>query len=139
MILLSFNIRGVGGPLKQASMRRLLEKTHPSIIFLQETLVVASVARDFMHKLRPSWLACAASSVGKSGGLLALWDPTLLTFHQCSVQGEFYFPGSASNSIDLSICSTYMALVLTVKISGSDLMILAYWQQRISYSLEILI
>jgi hypothetical protein len=77
MILISINIRGVGGPLKQASMRRLLEKTQSSIIFLQETLVDAFVARDFMHQLRPSWLACATSSVGNSGSLLASWDPTL--------------------------------------------------------------
>jgi hypothetical protein len=77
MILLSFNVRGVGGPLKQASMRRLLEQTQPSIIFLQETLVDAAVARDFLHQFRPSWMSCAASSVGNSGGLLASWDPNL--------------------------------------------------------------
>jgi hypothetical protein len=77
MILLSLNIRGVGGPLKLASMRRLLEKTQPSIIFLQETLVDATAARNFMYTLRPDWMACATSSVGNSGGLLASWDPTL--------------------------------------------------------------
>lgn len=54
MILLSINIRGVGGPLKQTSLKRIIDQTHPSIIFLQETLVEASVARKFMHTLRPS-------------------------------------------------------------------------------------
>jgi hypothetical protein len=77
MILLSLNIRGVGGPLKLASMRRLLEKTHPSIIFLQETLVDAFAARDFMYHLRLNWMTCATSSIGNLGGLLASWDPTL--------------------------------------------------------------
>lgn len=35
----------------------------------------ASIARDFMYSLRPSWHSCAASSIGTSGGLLATWDP----------------------------------------------------------------
>jgi exonuclease III len=39
MILLSLNIRGVGGHLKAASFRRLLSHISPDIIFLQETLV----------------------------------------------------------------------------------------------------
>jgi hypothetical protein len=80
MILLSVNIRGVGGPLKRASLRRLLDLYKPTVIFLQETLVDASTARDFIHPLRPSWLTCAASSVGNSGGLLASWDPSFFDF-----------------------------------------------------------
>jgi exonuclease III len=97
MILLSCNIRGVGGPLKQASFRRLLDQTHPTIIFLQETMVAASVARDFMQLFRPSWLTCAASSVGTSGGLLVSWDPLFSIFPRCSVQEESCFPGLALN------------------------------------------
>jgi exonuclease III len=94
MILLSLNIRGVGGPLKLASMRRLLEKTHPSIIFLQETLVDASAARDFMHLLRPNWMTCAASSVGNSGGLLASWDPSLFDFLSMLSPGGILLSGT---------------------------------------------
>jgi hypothetical protein len=47
MILLSLNIRGVGGPLKLASMRRLLDKIHPTVILLQETLVDVEAAMEF--------------------------------------------------------------------------------------------
>jgi exonuclease III len=78
MILLSLNIRGVGGPLKTTSLRRLLSKTLPDIIFLQETLVVEEKAGLFMYSLRPEWLICDVSSVGKSGGLLVTWDPKKL-------------------------------------------------------------
>jgi exonuclease III len=46
MILLSLNIRGVGGTLKYASFRHLLDRVHPEIIFLQETLVHEQKARD---------------------------------------------------------------------------------------------
>jgi exonuclease III len=70
MILLSLNIRGVGGTLKTASLRRLLDRTLPDIIFLQETLVDEKRARIFINSLRPSWFVCAVNSVGKYGGLL---------------------------------------------------------------------
>jgi hypothetical protein len=93
MILLSLNIRGVGGPLKLASMRRLLENTQSSIIFLQETLVNASAAREFMLRLRPNWMICAASSVGTSGGLLASWDPSLFELEPMLSPGGILLTG----------------------------------------------
>jgi len=76
MILLSLNVRGVGGPLKLASMRRLLEKTFPNVIFLQETLVATEKARNFIYFLKPKWMICVVSSVGNFGGILVSWDPT---------------------------------------------------------------
>ena len=75
MIFLSLNLRGVGGPLKNASMRCLLDKTHPDVILLQETLVDEKKARFFMLHFFPSWLSCVVSSVGNSGSLLVTWDP----------------------------------------------------------------
>jgi exonuclease III len=93
MILLSLNIRGVGGASKFASLRSLLEKTQPTIIFLQETLVNASAARHFMHRLRPNWLICAASSVGTSGGLLAAWDPTYFDLRPMLCPGGILLTG----------------------------------------------
>jgi hypothetical protein len=77
MLLLSLNIRGTGGTLKKASVRRLLDQTRPEIIFFQETLVSAQNSRDFMHALRPSWVTCAVNALGTSGGLLVSWDPTI--------------------------------------------------------------
>jgi exonuclease III len=77
MLLLSLNIRGIGGTLKVASMRRLLERTRPDIVFLQETLSDEQKARDFLHHLRPSWVSTVVNSIGNSGGLLVSWDPNL--------------------------------------------------------------
>jgi exonuclease III len=77
MLLLSLNIRGIGGTLKAASVHRLLDQTRPDIVFLQETLVHEQKARDFMHLLRPSWVSSVVNSVGTSGGLLVTWDPNL--------------------------------------------------------------
>jgi hypothetical protein len=75
MILLTLNIRGVGGPLKLASFRRLVCKSSPNLIFLQETLVSAEKSRTFMNKIKPDWCVCVVSVVGTSGGLLVSWDP----------------------------------------------------------------
>jgi exonuclease III len=74
MILLTLNIRGVGGTLKLASMRRVFRKVNPDVILLQETLVDEEKARRFMVTLVPNWYICAVDSVGNSGGLLAAWD-----------------------------------------------------------------
>jgi hypothetical protein len=45
MIILSLNIRGIGGPLKTSAFRRLLLRLSPNIILLQETLTDGQKAR----------------------------------------------------------------------------------------------
>jgi hypothetical protein len=77
MIVLSLNIRGIGGTLKAAFFRRLLEHSKPDVLFLQETLVTDHSSRDFLHLFRPLWVSAAANSIGNSGGLLVAWDPSL--------------------------------------------------------------
>jgi hypothetical protein len=77
MIMLSLNLRGTGGTLKLASVRSVLDKTHPDIVFFQETLVHSEKARNFMSTLRPNWFSCVVNSVGTSGGLLVTWDPNV--------------------------------------------------------------
>jgi hypothetical protein len=75
MLMLSLNIRGIGGTLKVASVHRLLDRTHPNIVFLQETLADEKKVRDFLLQFRPSWATTAVNSIGNSGGLLVSWDP----------------------------------------------------------------
>jgi exonuclease III len=97
MILLSLNIRGVGGPHKLPSLRRLLDINKPDIIFLQETLVDEEKARKFLFSLCPSWMVCALSSMGKSGGLLAAWNPTHFlsgTFSVCRWNSAYRYTSS---------------------------------------------
>jgi exonuclease III len=80
MILFSLNIRGIGGSLKAVAFRRVLDDVRPDIIFLQETLVEDCKARAFLQVFRPTWVACAVSSLGTSGGLLVAWDPNSYTY-----------------------------------------------------------
>jgi exonuclease III len=64
MILMTLNIRGVGGTPKLHSLRRILIVHKPDILFLQETLVNEEKARHFLTSLCPSWMVSAVSSVG---------------------------------------------------------------------------
>jgi exonuclease III len=93
MIVLSLNIRGIGGTLKAASFRRLLELTKPDIIFLQETLSEAQKARDFVYLFRPSWYTVAISSVGNSGGLLVAWEPNSFDLSPSMITGGILCKG----------------------------------------------
>jgi exonuclease III len=95
MILLSINIRGVGGPLKSASMCRLLNRTHLDIIFLQETLVDEKRARSFITSLQLDWYTCTVSSVGKSGGLLVSWDPSKFDLTSYISCGGLFLKGTS--------------------------------------------
>ena len=84
MILLTLNVRGVGGTLKLASMCRLLNYIKPDIIFLQETLVDDEKARKNLLPLHPTWMFSDMSSVEKFDGLLVAWNLNtleLLPFH----------------------------------------------------------
>ena len=75
MILLSLNIRGVGGSQKLASVQRLISIHHLEIIFLQETLVDEIKACCFISKLKLDWHMTAVNSLDRSRGLLVAWDP----------------------------------------------------------------
>jgi hypothetical protein len=79
MILLSLNLRGIGGPLKAASLRWVLDSTKPNIVFFQETMVSDQKARVFAQRFRPSWVISAVSSEGSSSGLLVMWDPCFIS------------------------------------------------------------
>jgi hypothetical protein len=77
MILLSLNVRGVGGPHKLSSLHNILNFTKVDIVFFQETLVDELKAYNFMYSLCPTWYICVVSAVGKSEGLLATWNPSI--------------------------------------------------------------
>jgi hypothetical protein len=108
MLLLSLNVRGIGGTLKVASFHHLVDHTRPEIIFLQETLVSAQKARDFLYIFRPSWAVCSVNSVGNSGGLLVAWDPNLFDLVPYLTVGGILVTGkSFLHNRDLSLLNVY--------------------------------
>jgi hypothetical protein len=108
MILFSLNIRGVGGPHKMPSLRRLLDINKLDIIFLQETLVDEEKARKFIFSLCPSWMVCSLSSVGKSGGLLVAWNPYIFDLEEFMCVGGILLTGyHLPNNKKLSLINSY--------------------------------
>ena len=93
MLLLSHNIRGIGGTLKLASVRRVLDKTRPEIVLFQETMVLVEKACDFMFKIRPNWICCVISSNGSSGGLMVSWDPNFFYLTPSLTCGGIFLSG----------------------------------------------
>jgi hypothetical protein len=74
-------------------MRRLLSTTKPDIIFLQETLVDEEKARKFMFSLCPTWMYSVVRYVGKSGGLLAVWNPNIVDLQPYLCDGDILLTG----------------------------------------------
>jgi len=108
MLLLSLNIRGIGGTLKATSVRRPLDRTLSNIVFLQETLSDEQRARDFLLQLRPSWAVTVINSMGNSGGLLVSWDPNsfdLNTF--LTVEGILLTGVCISSKKELALLNVY--------------------------------
>jgi hypothetical protein len=75
MIVLSLNVRGVGGAPKFLSLKRLLELVKPDVFFVQETMVCGNKAREVFSKLLSQWKMCVVDSSGLSGGFLSSWNP----------------------------------------------------------------
>jgi hypothetical protein len=108
MILLSLNIRGVGVTLKSTSFQRIISRTSPDIIFLQETLVDGNKAINFLNTFRPSWLTCVVSLVGNSGGLLVTWDPSKFELVHYLCCGGIFLTGTCLwNKQSISLLNVY--------------------------------
>ena len=76
MLILSLNVRGLGGKTKSLSLRSLFSSLKPDFILLQETMCSAPPALFAFSKILPSWEYCAISARGISGGLLSASNPS---------------------------------------------------------------
>jgi exonuclease III len=74
MIFLSFNARGIGGPQKKLSLKRLLLSLKPDILFLQETMCSGEDAIKIVSQWLKNWSFSAVDAEGLSGGLLSGWS-----------------------------------------------------------------
>ena len=55
MNLVSVNIMGLGSGPKRATLKILIEKLKPGVLFLQETMSLTRNACDYFLKLKPNW------------------------------------------------------------------------------------
>jgi len=80
MIITTFNIRGLGGGPKKCALRRLFSTVRPDLILIQETMAPAWRACHYFLNIFPGWEVSAVDSVGHSGGLLCIWNPSICNF-----------------------------------------------------------
>lgn len=76
MIVLSWNIRGLGARIKRSSLRKLISSKNPAFVFIQETKMENIEKKVIRTCWRADNLLWASSpSRGNSGGLLSIWSP----------------------------------------------------------------
>lgn len=71
MLILSLNLRGVGGAPKSLALQRLLTSLSPDFILFQETMTRGVTVCNLLWNILLEWECCSIDSVGLSGGLLA--------------------------------------------------------------------
>jgi exonuclease III len=79
MKIISYNARGLGGGEKRVEIRRLVQEKSPYMVCIQETKL--STVDDFLIKSiwgDDSGGYSYQSSVGASGGLVTMWDKSLI-------------------------------------------------------------
>ena len=81
MLVLSLNARGMGGKIKQCSLRSLFLSIRPDMILLQETMCSTYPTLHAFSKLLPNWEFYAISASGLLGGLLTVWNPRRVRCH----------------------------------------------------------
>ena len=74
MKIMSFNCRGLAGPLKRPTMRWVIEVEHLDILVLQETLGGGDVIKEKLESWFTGWNFVTLDVRGHSGVLL--WDGT---------------------------------------------------------------
>ncbi|KAK8514639.1 hypothetical protein V6N12_057537 [Hibiscus sabdariffa] len=101
MIVLSWNVRGLGSNMKFSAVRKLIRKVKAEMVLLQETKKEAVTERE-VAKL---WYDDAfnfveSSSIEKLGGLLLIWDSSKFKMEKCQVNVR-YIPVSGIWANDL--------------------------------------
>ena len=74
MKIISFNFRGLAGPLKRPALQRVVDLEHPDIMLLQETLGVGDVIKEKLENWFLGWNFVTLDVRGRSGGLVLEWN-----------------------------------------------------------------
>jgi hypothetical protein len=80
MIVVTLNMRGVGGSSKYLALKRFLDLVKPDVLLIQETMVGVEKSRDLFGKLLPHWFFYGVDCTSLSGGLLSAWNPRKIIF-----------------------------------------------------------
>ena len=105
MIILSWNIRGLGAKIKRSSIRNLINKHHPQVVFIQESKIENLTQKTINSIWKDSQIKWASSpSQGNSGGIVSLWDSSFFQLELLESEKHWIAISGHIPSIDLK-CS----------------------------------
>lgn len=87
MIIVSWNIRGMGAKIKRSSLRKIINTKKPHFTFLQETKLESidqKIIKTCWNSDDSSWEFSPAS--GKSGGILSVWDKKYFNLESIKIE-----------------------------------------------------
>ena len=93
MIISTINLRGLGKSPKFPALRCLFSTIHPDLVLVQETMAKASKACNYFLRLFPGWEVCVVDAVGRSGGLLCIWNPDVCDLSPFSLRSGILLVG----------------------------------------------
>lgn len=104
VVILCWNVRGLGDPVKCSVVRSAIVDAAPRLLLLQETKLTSPSP----VKLR-SFLPACLDAAGASGGILTAWDPAFFSLAGSS-SGRFSLTvhlDSAVDDLSVSITNVY--------------------------------
>jgi len=105
MKIMSFNCRGLAGPLKRPALRRVLDLEHPDVLMLQETLGEMEAVKSKLEGMLPGWVFQCLDVRGRSGGIATGWNTRTVKIENVwgmdSVLGCSFFSSDTGEEITL--------------------------------------
>ena len=80
MIIMSLNIRGLGSARKSLVLWHFIGVNDPSIILLQEMMMIGHKIWPILLLICPKWWVCVVDALGLLGGLTNFWDHKVMNF-----------------------------------------------------------
>ena len=75
MLVLYYNVRGIGGASKLIALRRILDLKKPKIVAIQETMTDGQRAKEVLGTFLKDWHMETIDVEGHSRGILIAWSP----------------------------------------------------------------
>lgn len=83
MKILSWNVRGLGGPERRLLIKEMVKKNKAQVAMLQESKISSmteEIIKEVWGRRHVKWICIDADGV--AGGILILWDGRLITVSQ---------------------------------------------------------
>ena len=109
MIIVSLNIKGLGSSRKKIILLHLIGVNHPSIILLQEKMMIGDKIWPILLGICLGWRVCVVNALSLLGGLANFWDPKVMNFFVCKSFGSILLLGFIRGLKDrFNILNTYV-------------------------------